>query len=80
MNFFEIFALMTLECFVVQSYCFFTRLWFKLFFLFMFIYSQKAINDVGFQQPTPIQCSTIPIALLGKDICACASTGTGKQG
>ncbi|XP_015766933.1 PREDICTED: probable ATP-dependent RNA helicase DDX27 [Acropora digitifera] len=38
----------------------------------------KAINDLGFIHPTPIQASTIPLALLGKDICACAATGTGK--
>jgi superfamily II DNA/RNA helicase len=33
---------------------------------------------MGFTQPTPIQGATIPVALLGKDICACAATGTGK--
>eukprot|EP00795_Rhopilema_esculentum_P001939 gene1939-16447_t len=38
----------------------------------------RAVNELGFQRPTPIQCSTIPVALLGKDICACAATGTGK--
>ncbi|EDV25554.1 uncharacterized protein TRIADDRAFT_23405, partial [Trichoplax adhaerens] len=38
----------------------------------------KAISTLGFEHPTPIQSSTIPIALLGKDICACAATGTGK--
>jgi len=38
----------------------------------------RAIHELGFQKPTQIQCSTIPIALLGKDICACAATGTGK--
>ncbi|XP_020611155.1 probable ATP-dependent RNA helicase DDX27 isoform X2 [Orbicella faveolata] len=38
----------------------------------------KAINDLGFSHPTPIQTSTIPVALMGKDICACAATGTGK--
>jgi len=40
--------------------------------------SQKAINDLGFNHPTPIQASTIPVALMGKDICACAATGTGS--
>ncbi|XP_073234182.1 probable ATP-dependent RNA helicase DDX27 [Porites lutea] len=38
----------------------------------------KAINDLGFSHPTPIQASTVPVALMGKDICACAATGTGK--
>ena len=37
----------------------------------------KAINDLGFSHPTPIQASTVPVALMGKDICACAATGTG---
>ncbi|RLV98742.1 hypothetical protein DV515_00010408 [Chloebia gouldiae] len=30
------------------------------------------------KQPTPIQKACIPVGLLGKDICACAATGTGK--
>jgi ATP-dependent RNA helicase DDX27 len=38
----------------------------------------KAIGVLGFTHPTPIQASTIPIALLGRDICGCAATGTGK--
>ncbi|XP_063833471.1 probable ATP-dependent RNA helicase DDX27 [Ostrinia nubilalis] len=38
----------------------------------------KAIGTLNFVHPTPIQAATIPIALLGKDICACAATGTGK--
>ncbi|CAH3041031.1 unnamed protein product [Pocillopora meandrina] len=38
----------------------------------------KAINELGFNHPTPIQASTVPVALMGKDICACAATGTGK--
>ncbi|XP_065676333.1 probable ATP-dependent RNA helicase DDX27 [Hydra vulgaris] len=38
----------------------------------------KAINELGFEHPTKIQSSTIPIALLGKDLCACATTGSGK--
>merc|ERR1719193_2783261 len=31
-----------------------------------------------FVHPTPIQAATIPVALLGRDICGCAATGTGK--
>ncbi|XP_014251381.1 probable ATP-dependent RNA helicase DDX27 [Cimex lectularius] len=38
----------------------------------------KALAAVGFVQPTPIQSATIPPALEGRDICACAPTGTGK--
>uniref|UniRef100_A0A2R9B8M3 Probable ATP-dependent RNA helicase DDX27 n=1 Tax=Pan paniscus TaxID=9597 RepID=A0A2R9B8M3_PANPA len=38
----------------------------------------KAITAMGFKQPTPIQKACIPVGLLGKDICACAATGTGK--
>ncbi|CEF68662.1 Probable ATP-dependent RNA helicase DDX27 [Strongyloides ratti] len=39
---------------------------------------QKAVNNLGFIEPTPIQGACIPVALSGKDICACSSTGTGK--
>uniref|UniRef100_A0A2A4JES4 RNA helicase n=1 Tax=Heliothis virescens TaxID=7102 RepID=A0A2A4JES4_HELVI len=38
----------------------------------------KAIGAMNFVHPTPIQAATIPVALLGKDVCACAATGTGK--
>uniref|UniRef100_A0A4W3J4Y5 RNA helicase n=1 Tax=Callorhinchus milii TaxID=7868 RepID=A0A4W3J4Y5_CALMI len=38
----------------------------------------KAITSMGFKQPTPIQKSCIPLGLLGRDLCACAATGTGK--
>uniref|UniRef100_A0A8C7E3G0 RNA helicase n=1 Tax=Naja naja TaxID=35670 RepID=A0A8C7E3G0_NAJNA len=38
----------------------------------------KAITALGFKQPTPIQKACIPVGLLGKDLCACAATGTGK--
>lgn len=38
----------------------------------------KAITTLGFKQPTPIQKACIPVGLMGKDICACAATGTGK--
>ena len=58
----------------------------------------KAIEELNFVHPTPIQVttyilyflvsfyisylyiqsSTIPVALLGRDICGCAATGTGK--
>lgn len=38
----------------------------------------RAIGVLGYIYPTPIQASTVPIALLGRDICGCAATGTGK--
>ncbi|XP_066519943.1 probable ATP-dependent RNA helicase DDX27 [Hoplias malabaricus] len=38
----------------------------------------KAITTMGFKLPTPIQKACVPVGLLGKDICACAATGTGK--
>merc|ERR1719376_1106640 len=38
----------------------------------------KAIEELKFVHPTPIQAATVPVALLGRDICGCAATGTGK--
>ena len=38
----------------------------------------KAINDVGYEAPSPIQLKTIPILLAGKDMVGQAQTGTGK--
>lgn len=38
----------------------------------------KAIGAMNFTHPTPIQAATIPVALMGRDICGCAATGTGK--
>ncbi|XP_076624413.1 dead-box helicase Rs1 [Colletes latitarsis] len=38
----------------------------------------KAITTMNFVHPTPIQTATIPVALMGRDICGCAATGTGK--
>lgn len=39
--------------------------------------SLQAVTTCGFLHPTPIQSSCIPVALAGKDVCACAATGTG---
>ena len=39
---------------------------------------QNALADMGFSKPTPIQAKAIPIALTGRDLIGCASTGTGK--
>jgi ATP-dependent RNA helicase RhlE len=38
----------------------------------------QAITNLGFAEPTPIQAQAIPDALIGKDVRACAQTGTGK--
>ena len=38
----------------------------------------KAIKDLGFARPTQIQAEAIPPALEGRDLMACAQTGSGK--
>ncbi len=38
----------------------------------------KALDDVGYEKPSPIQAETIPLLLEGKDIIGQAQTGTGK--
>ncbi|XP_050522035.1 probable ATP-dependent RNA helicase DDX27 [Daktulosphaira vitifoliae] len=38
----------------------------------------KAISVLNYVHPTPIQAAAIPVGLLGRDICGCAATGTGK--
>jgi ATP-dependent RNA helicase RhlE len=38
----------------------------------------KALKELGFAQPTPIQSEAIPPALEGRDVLACAMTGSGK--
>ncbi len=43
--------------------------------------SQKvlsAVTDAGYSTPTPIQAGAIPPALMRRDICGIAQTGTGK--
>lgn len=39
---------------------------------------QKALRDLNFIEPTEIQSKAIPLALDGKDLIACAETGSGK--
>ena len=41
---------------------------------------QDAIDSMGFKKPTPIQQQAIPVVKEGKDLIACAQTGTGKTG
>ncbi len=39
---------------------------------------QKAVEQAGYTQPTPIQQQAIPAVLAGRDLLAAAQTGTGK--
>ncbi|MEY2702713.1 MAG: putative ATP-dependent helicase RhlE [Bacteroidota bacterium] len=39
---------------------------------------QKAIDELGFTHPTPIQVKALPVILSGRDVMAIAQTGTGK--
>jgi superfamily II DNA/RNA helicase len=38
----------------------------------------RAVKDVGYASPTPIQAQAIPIILMGRDLVGLAQTGTGK--
>lgn len=39
---------------------------------------QRAISEVGYTEPTPIQAQSIPLILEGKDVIGRSHTGTGK--
>ena len=39
---------------------------------------KKAIAEMGFEEPSPIQAKSIPVILEGKDVIGQAQTGTGK--
>lgn len=38
----------------------------------------RAIDDIGYKEPTPIQAKAIPIVLMARDLVGLAQTGTGK--
>ncbi len=38
----------------------------------------RALDDLGYEEPTPIQRETIPLLLTGQDLLGQAATGTGK--
>jgi ATP-dependent RNA helicase RhlE len=38
----------------------------------------RGVEGLGFVRPTPIQTEAIPHALVGRDVLACAATGSGK--
>ncbi|MBW8877830.1 MAG: DEAD/DEAH box helicase [Acidobacteria bacterium] len=38
----------------------------------------RGVETLGFTQPTPIQTDAIPPAMAGRDVLACAMTGSGK--
>jgi len=38
----------------------------------------RGVADLGFTEPTPIQRAALPPALAGRDVLACAMTGSGK--
>src|SRR5262245_24393189 len=38
----------------------------------------RGVEDLGFTRPTPIQQDAIPPGLDGRDVLACAMTGSGK--
>ncbi|MDR3074542.1 MAG: DEAD/DEAH box helicase [Candidatus Methanoplasma sp.] len=40
----------------------------------------KALDDMGWEEPTPIQLEAVPLGLKGVDMFAQAQTGTGKTG
>jgi ATP-dependent RNA helicase RhlE len=39
---------------------------------------QRGVADLGFTTPTPIQIAALPPGLAGRDVLACAMTGSGK--
>jgi len=40
--------------------------------------TMRAIHDMGYESPTPVQAGAVPIALTGRDVMVQSQTGTGK--
>jgi superfamily II DNA/RNA helicase len=38
----------------------------------------RAVSELGYREPTPIQVQAIPVVMAGKDVMGAAQTGTGK--
>ena len=38
----------------------------------------QAVRRHGYEEPTPIQCQALPVAMSGRDVIAVAATGSGK--
>ena len=38
----------------------------------------RSLQEIGYEEPTPIQREAIPAVLAGRDLLGCAQTGTGK--
>ena len=38
----------------------------------------RAIHELGYRHPTPIQAQAIPVVMQGRDVMGAAQTGTGK--
>jgi len=38
----------------------------------------RAVADLKYEKPTPIQCKTVPLGMAGRDVCGSAETGSGK--
>lgn len=43
-------------------------------------YLLDSLSSIGYEEATPVQEQAIPVILEGKDLIACAQTGTGKTG
>ena len=39
---------------------------------------RRAVAELGYREPTPIQAQAIPVVMAGKDVMGAAQTGTGK--
>ncbi|MBU6273279.1 MAG: DEAD/DEAH box helicase, partial [Betaproteobacteria bacterium] len=38
----------------------------------------RAVTELGYREPTPIQAQAIPLVIQGRDVMGAAQTGTGK--